>query len=222
MIAALDAMKAHPLPPVLFANHPSRSAPEAGKYGRYDPAEFRDWNDAAPNVAVGMEGAPGHQAGAINPDGSLDPEGRRGGYRKVPTMGGFDPMTARLGGLWDSMLSEGRRWWVTATSDSHRHWREGGSDFWPGEYSKTYVLARRDHTDIVDGLRHKILYPKLPRQFHPCSKSKIRLKFHPNGIGYRLFRYSVRHNRHCRWRIYVAVCRVSSAHACRNPKHLTI
>lgn len=154
MIAALNAMKAHPLPPVLFANHPSRSAPEAGKYGRYDPAEFRNWNDAAPKVAVGMEGAPGHQAGAINPDGSLDLEGRRGGYSKVPTMGGFDPMTARLGGLWDSMLSEGRRWWVTATSDSHRHWREGGSDFWPGEYSKTYVLARRDHTDIMDGLRH--------------------------------------------------------------------
>lgn len=154
MIAALNAMKAQPLPPVLFANHPSRSAPEAGQYGRYDPAEFRNWNDTAPKVAVGMEGAPGHQAGTLNPDGSPDPEGRRGGYRKVPTMGGFDPMTARVGGLWDSMLSEGRRWWVTATSDSHRHWREGGSDFWPGEYSKTYVLARRDHADIMDGLRH--------------------------------------------------------------------
>ncbi|MFA7585298.1 MAG: phosphoesterase, partial [Novosphingobium sp.] len=154
MIAALNMMKAQPLPPVLFANHPSRSAPEAGQYGRYDPAEFRNWNDTAPKVAVGMEGAPGHQAGALHPDGSLDAEGRRGGYRKVPTMGGFDPMTARLGGLWDSLLSEGRRWWVTATSDSHRHWREGGSDFWPGEYSKTYVLANRDHADIMDGLRH--------------------------------------------------------------------
>lgn len=154
MIAALNAMKVQPLPPVLFANHPSRSAPEAGKYGRYDPAEFRNWNDTAPKVAVGMEGAPGHQAGAISPDGGVDPEGQRGGYRKVPTMGGFDPMTARLGGLWDSLLSEGRRWWVTATSDSHRHWREGGSDFWPGEYSKTYVLARHDYGDILDGLRH--------------------------------------------------------------------
>lgn len=68
-------------------------------------------------------------------------------------MGGFDPMTARLGGMWDSFLSEGRRWWITATSDSHRHWREGGNDFWPGEYSKTYVLARRDYVDIMEGLR---------------------------------------------------------------------
>ncbi|WP_353901506.1 hypothetical protein ABUL04_10295 [Micromonospora harpali] len=34
----------------------------------------------------------------------------------------------------------GRRWWITAISDSHVHWTRGGSDFWPGEYSKTYVL----------------------------------------------------------------------------------
>lgn len=154
MIGALKVMQDQPLPPVLFANHPSRSAESERKYGRYDPAEFRDWNDTAPKVAVGMEGAPGHQAGALHTDGSLDAAGRRGGYRKVPTMGGFDPMTARLGGFWDSMLTEGRRWWITATSDSHRHWREGGSDFWPGEYSKTYVKARRDYSDVMDGLRN--------------------------------------------------------------------
>lgn len=154
MIAALKAMGAQRLPPVLFANHPSRSAASLSDYGRYDPAEFRDWNDAAPHVAVGMEGAPGHQAGALRPDGSLDPEGKRGGYRRVPTMGGFDPMTARLGGLWDSLLGEGRRWWITATSDSHVHWRDGGKDFWPGEYAKTYVYARANPKDILHGLRH--------------------------------------------------------------------
>lgn len=154
MIAALGAMKVQPLPPVLIANHPSRSAPDANSYGRYDPAEFRNWNDTAPTVAVGMEGAPGHQAGALKADGSSDTDGHRGGYQKVRTMGGFDPMTARLGGLWDSMLGEGRRWWITATSDSHLNWREGGNDFWPGEYSKTYVLARHDYADILDGLRN--------------------------------------------------------------------
>ena len=183
MIAALNAMKTQPLPPVLLANHPSRSAPEAGKYGRYDPAEFRNWNDAAPNVAVGMEGAPGHQAGAINPDGNLDPEGRRGGYRKVPTMGGFDPMTARLGGLWDSMLAEGRRWWITATSDSHRHWREGGSDFWPGEYSKTYVLARRDHADIIDGLRHGRIFVTTGDLVSAVDVKVTGSRSHGNGAG---------------------------------------
>ena len=62
-------------------------------------------------------------------------------------------MTARLGGFWDSMLGEGRRWWITANSDSHVNWREGGSDFWPGEYSKTYVWAERNHDAILEGLR---------------------------------------------------------------------
>lgn len=154
MIEALRHMREQSSPPVLIANHPSRSAKDVGVYGQYTPAEFRNWNDTAPAVSVGMEGAPGHQATALNADGSNDPEGARGGYRNSPTMGGFDQMTARLGGFWDSMLGEGRRWWITATSDSHSNWRDGGSDFWPGEYSKTYVKARADHADILDGLRN--------------------------------------------------------------------
>lgn len=63
-------------------------------------------------------------------------------------------MTARVGGLWDSLLGEGRRWWITATSDSHVHWTRGGTDFWPGEYSKTYVHARDEYADVMDGLRN--------------------------------------------------------------------
>lgn len=154
MIEALRFMRDRDAPPLVIANHPSRSATDVGVYGQYRPAEFRDWNDTAPAVAIGMEGAPGHQAGALNPDGSLDPQGARGGYGGSPTLGGYDQMTARLGGFWDSMLGEGRRWWVTSTSDSHRHYSEGGSDFWPGQYSKTYVHARADHADIMDGLRN--------------------------------------------------------------------
>jgi hypothetical protein len=65
-------------------------------------------------------------------------------------------MTASLGGLWDSMLGEGRRFWIVATSDSHVHYadtKKPGSDFWPGEYQKTYVKAQRNYEDILDGLR---------------------------------------------------------------------
>ncbi|MFP3126789.1 phosphoesterase [Ectobacillus funiculus] len=154
MIAALNYMKQLDEPPVLFANHPGRSATGYGQWGQDTPQEFRNWNDTAPNVSVGMEGAPGHQAGAINPDGSIDSNGTRGGYGNAATMGGFDQMTAQVGGLWDSMLGEGRHWWVTSTSDSHVNWRDGGSDFWPGEYSKTYVKAEKDYQDIMDGLRN--------------------------------------------------------------------
>jgi len=153
MLDALGYMKQLRQPPVLIANHPSRSATGLGEYGQSTPRELRDWNDAAPRVAVGMEGAPGHQAGALNRDGTRDSTGARGGYRRHPTMGGFDQMTARLGGFWDSMLGEGRRWWITSTSDSHVNWREGGSDFWPGEYSKIYVHAEKQYASILDGLR---------------------------------------------------------------------
>lgn len=154
MLDALSHMKALPSPPVVIANHPSRTAKGMGEYGLLSPSELRNWNDTAPNVAVGMEGAPGHQAGALNKDGSNKSTGNRGAYGGYPTLGGFDQMTARLGGFWDSMLAEGRRWWVTSTSDSHRHYTDGGHDFWPGEYSKTYVKAARTYDDVLDGLRH--------------------------------------------------------------------
>ena len=165
MIDALKAMRALEQQPIVIANHPSRSATGHGEYGLFDPAEFRRWNDAAPEVAVGMAGAPGHQAIALTTSPQFgqtvgaffqspsDDYRVRGAYFGFPTMGGFDQMTAELGGFWDSMLGEGRHWWITANSDSHKHYSEGGIDFWPGEYSKTYVLAHKNHNSILAGLR---------------------------------------------------------------------
>ncbi len=146
MIEFLKAAKDMRNKPLVIAHHASRSATGLGVYGQDTPREFRNGNNVAPDIYVGFEGAPGHQAGPLN-------GGARGGYGNYPTHGGFDQMTARVGGLWDALLGEGRRWWITATSDSHVHWTRGGSDFWPGEYSKTYVLARQDYADIMDGLR---------------------------------------------------------------------
>lgn len=153
MLEALRFMLELPHKPVVIAHHPSRSAPGERVYGLDEPEELRGWNDVAPGVAIGMEGAPGHQAGALKPEGSLDIERARGGYGNHPTMGGFDQLTAIVGGFWDSMLAEGRDWWITSTSDSHMHYTEGGSDFWPGEYSKTYVWADKNHDAILEGIR---------------------------------------------------------------------
>lgn len=153
MLEALRHMDGMQRKPVVMANHPSRSASGPGTYGLTGPAELRDWNDTAPGVAVGMEGAPGHQALALARDGTPTRARERAGYSHYPTMGGFDQMTARLGGLWDALLGEGRRWWITANSDSHIHYTEGGADFWPGEYSKTYVYAERTYDDILAGIR---------------------------------------------------------------------
>ncbi|BEP13801.1 PHP domain-containing protein [Acidothermaceae bacterium B102] len=109
---------------LMLANHPARK-------GLDSPHEFRNWRDTAPGIAVGMEGAPGHQAGGIPLPGA---GGGRGEYDFSPspnsfagyplesyrTWGGFDFFTATVGGLWDSMLAEGKPWWVTANSDSHK------------------------------------------------------------------------------------------------------
>ena len=108
-----------------FANHPARK-------GLDSPHEIRSWRDRQPRVALGMEGAPGHQAAGIKKP--YGPGSGRGYYDNTPgadsfagyplesyiTYGGFDWMTSTVGGLWDSLLAEGKPWWVTANSDSHQ------------------------------------------------------------------------------------------------------
>ena len=166
---ALEFMNSLPLLPVVFANHPSRSATGVGVYGLTEPRELRTNNSVAPEVYRGMEGAPGHQAGTLARDGtpkrdaSGRPAGFRGAYSRTGahTFGGFDQMTAIVGGFWDSMLGEGRRFWIVATSDSHAHYADAskpGSDFWPGEYQKTYVHAVRSYPGILEGLRNGRLF----------------------------------------------------------------
>lgn len=152
MLDALRAMAKLSPAPLLIANHPSRTATGREQWGLHAPDEFRQWMDAAPGVAIGMEGIPGHQA-AHSRDGLDNNHVSRGLYGGYATLGGFDQMTAILGGAWDAMLAQGRHWWITGSSDSHGHSSEGGADYWPGEYTKTWVHARRTPDAIMDGLR---------------------------------------------------------------------
>ena len=70
------------------------------------------------------------------------PTGYRGAYGndKAGTFGGFDQMTAIVGGLWDSMLGEGRRFWIVATSDSHVNYADPTK---PGTTSGRASIRRR-------------------------------------------------------------------------------
>ncbi|KON86574.1 phosphoesterase [Sporosarcina globispora] len=136
--------------PIVFANHPARDHSGIGVYdGKTSPAELRRWNDTAPSIFTGMEGAPGHQADFYGED-----KRGRGIYEKAPTLGGYDQMTATLGGFWDAMLGEGRKYWITGTSDMHEHYSDGGREFWPGEYAKTYVKAEKDYNDVMESMRN--------------------------------------------------------------------
>jgi hypothetical protein len=126
---------------IIFA-HVERAGAWTGTGGGYNIENFRDFNNAAPDVCFGFEGAPGHQ---VNYEG-------RGGFGTSAvgggTYGGVGIYTATVGGLWDALLGEGRRWFNFASSDYHKHWTNCsdpanpstcGDDFYPGEYQKTYV-----------------------------------------------------------------------------------
>jgi hypothetical protein len=97
------------------------------------------------------------------------------------TWGGFDWMTATVGGLWDSLLAEGKPWWITANSDSHNVYTDTATrpadsdydthgtagdpvysgtidltegDYWPGQYSRTHVGAESfSYAAVMAGLR---------------------------------------------------------------------
>ncbi|MFC8343520.1 histidinol-phosphatase [Streptomyces sp. NPDC057280] len=173
---------------LVLANHPLR-------LGIDSPHEMRNWRDAAPEIMIGMEGAPGAQGAAI--PGWRGATSIRGEYENKPTAqswagypadayltyGGFDWATATVGGLWDALLAEGRLFTITTNSDNHRTvfdtWKNGdwpagqnfdntgklpdpvntdvaqpGSDFWPGEFSRTHVgVTRYGYRAVMAGLR---------------------------------------------------------------------
>ncbi|QLE10075.1 phosphoesterase [Pseudoalteromonas shioyasakiensis] len=153
MIKALEHMQAMSPKPILAVNHPARQAPRLNTFTKVTPKKMREWQDAAPNVITGMTAIPGHQAASLNPDGSIDSTAERAEYYGYPTHGGTDQMSAIVGGVWDSFLGEGRKWSVTAVSDSHAHYTEGRTDFWPGEYAKTYVYAKKDYSSVLEAFR---------------------------------------------------------------------
>ncbi len=125
-----------------IVNHPSRKL-------QYTISDFRDFNNTAPEIAIGFEGLPGHQK---NPDLRCKYDydiGDKINYHSK-TYGGADFMLAKVGGLWDAMLGEGRKFWVFTDSDFHRP----SEDDWPGEYAKNYIWAAdRSYESLLHGIR---------------------------------------------------------------------
>jgi hypothetical protein len=138
-------------------DHPSRSQ-------LWHVGDIRALNDAAPDVVFGMEGMPGHQAsiarGNYNvayPDPAVQAQAR--------TYGGADYMTAKVGGLWDSLLGEGRHFWIFNNSDYVRYQNQykdaAGNyydtqyyDFWPGQYARTWTnVSKLTPQSVVNGMR---------------------------------------------------------------------
>ena len=121
----------------------------------FNAEHFRDFNNAGPTVAFGFDG-PGHQANSTR--GSYGSGAVGGG-----TFGGRGYYTATVGGLWDSLLGEGRNFFYYGSSDFHTRGifgptdRSSTADFYPGEYEKNYVYnsgsAPLTAQGVVDAMR---------------------------------------------------------------------
>ncbi|TFW28225.1 S-layer protein [Duganella callida] len=153
---AADALQAinwlkqnYPTTSYAVINHPSRNK------NSYTAADFRAMNDAAPDIVFAIEGMVGNQ---MEPD--------RGGYTAAYTddnaalrvYGGVDYVVAKVGGVWDALLGEGRHIWNLTDSDTHFKIVGGNSSgYFPGEYAKNYVFNAATGTpaakDLLAGLR---------------------------------------------------------------------
>src|SRR5215470_12024986 len=158
-VAAIQWLQAnHPLQSYAIPTHSERAGAfnPNGSNG-YNIEHYRDFNNAGPTVAFGIE-APGHFAQGTTTGGS-------GSYGSGAVGGGTYGMsgvyTAKVGGLWDGLLGEGRNSFIYISSDWHNRGvfgaRDAGStgDFIPGEYTKLYVpnIERFTSQSIVDGMR---------------------------------------------------------------------
>ncbi len=147
--------KFHPDASYYVPAHLERAGPfnPDGNNG-YNIESLRDFNNAAPDTAFGMETQPGHGASESRGEYTI----RRNNIAGVnvdsvggTTYGGTGVYGAQIGGVWDALLGEGRNFWFFASSDWHNRGifgpddRRSTQDFFPGEYQRTYALVR--HAD---------------------------------------------------------------------------
>lgn len=113
--------------PVVFYNHPGRKRLAHEAFDK-ELAGLA----AGSEIFVGFEGGPGHQESA--PIGAYE-----GGQ---PTIDRWDAAVARVGGSWDELLMKQQPiWGALATSDFHSADPLRPDDFWPGQFSETWLYA---------------------------------------------------------------------------------
>jgi hypothetical protein len=126
--------------PVVIYNHPSRA--DAASIQNVD--DIRRWRGVN-DLVVGFEGAPGHQG--REPVGSYS--------NKEKTIDRWDPVAARPGDAWDTLLQRGID--VTAAlanSDFHNQNPNDLNDYWPCEFAESWVkVPDTTVAGLLDALR---------------------------------------------------------------------
>lgn len=128
--------------PVVVYNHPSRKDSSSME----NVADYEKWRSAN-NLLIGFSGAPGHQREGKYKIGSYTHE--------EETIDRWDPVAARIGDAWDVLLQKGYDVFAAlSVSDFHNDFKRGLHDFWPGEFSETWVYApERSAEGILRALR---------------------------------------------------------------------
>lgn len=187
-LKTIEAMKwmaeNHPNGSYYVPSHLERAGPfnPDGNNG-FNIEHLRNFNNAAPKTAFGMETQPGH--GASGDRGEYFPKRNNIGGVLVDsvggtTYGGTGVYGAQVGGVWDALLGEGRNFWFFASSDWHNRGifgpddRRSTQDFLPGEYQRDFVMVRDDDGKRWDGERH--------HGDHGRGKDKDRDRLTPQSI----------------------------------------
>ena len=126
--------------PVVIHEHPSRT----DAHSMENVANFKALRQVS-DLVIGFAGAPGHQG--TSPIGSYD--------YKEHVIDRWDPVAARVGDAWDTLLGEGLDVWAAdAPSDFHNDSPDALNDFWPGQFSETWLnVPTRDAVGVLQAYR---------------------------------------------------------------------
>jgi hypothetical protein len=141
----VEAARRLPIKPVVVYNHPSRK--DASSLENIDDMiGWRSVND----VVIGFEGAPGHQGKP--PIGSY--------AAQVPTIDRWDPVVARPGDTWDTLLQRGYDVvGALASSDFHNDNPADLNDFWPCQFAETwYYVPAKTTAGLLQAMRAGAFY----------------------------------------------------------------
>ncbi|MGQ0698522.1 MAG: hypothetical protein ACT4PZ_09795 [Panacagrimonas sp.] len=168
----------HPDGSYYIPTHLERAGPfnPNGNNG-FNVEHLRNFNNAAPKVAFGMETQPGHGASDARGEYTIRRNNFGTGVGNVDsvggtTYGGTGVYGAQIGGVWDALLGEGRNYWFFASSDWHNRGsfgpddRRSSQDFYPGEYQRNY-------TNVVDTTPGGLLKTGLFAKNSPVTPQEI-------------------------------------------------
>lgn len=141
----VEGARSFPIKPVVVYNHPSRRDASSLENVE-DMVAWRSVND----LVVGFEGGPGHQG-----------KPPIGGYRETePTIDRWDPVVARPGDAWDTLLQRGYDVvGAIASSDFHNDNPSDLNDFWPCQFAETwYYVPEKTTAGVLQALRAGAFY----------------------------------------------------------------